>query len=74
MAIVHATVFGHASNTGNGDPIQYTSATIDGSNSAAISKPTGTQARHRCRVRLWAESAAWVNWGASSRPARTRSA
>lgn len=61
MADVSITVWEAAGSVAEGDPLQYTAATIDGGNSAAI---VGT-GRKRRKCRLYAESDCWVQWGAS---------
>lgn len=68
MADVYMTVYESAAEVALGDPIQYTLATIGGTNSAAISG----SGKKRRRVRLLAQSACWVKWGAE--PTATGSA
>lgn len=56
---VYMTVWESASEVALGDPLQYTSAVIGGTNSAAI---VGS-GRKRRRVRLYADAACWVKYG-----------
>ena len=58
---VFMTVWESASEVALGDPIQYTSAVVGGANSAPISG----SGRKRRRVRLYAEEACWVKYGAN---------
>ena len=58
---VYMTVWESASEVALGDPIQYTQAVIGGANSAAISG----SGRKRRRVRLYADAACWVKYGAN---------
>ena len=58
---VYMTVWESASEVALGDPIQFTSAAIDGANSAAISG----SGRKRRRVRLYADAACWIAYGAN---------
>jgi hypothetical protein len=61
MANVYMTVWETASEVALGDSLQHTAAVIDGANS----DPIVGDGRKRRRVRLYAEQACWVNWGAS---------
>jgi hypothetical protein len=61
MASVYMTVWEDAAEVALGDPIQFAAAVIGGANSAAVA---GT-GRKRRRVRLYAEAACWVKYGAS---------
>ena len=58
---VYMTVWESASEVALGDPLQFTSAAIGGANSVAI---VGT-GRKRRRVRIYADAACWVKYGAS---------
>ena len=58
---VYMTVWESASEVALGDPIQFTSAVIGGANSSPISGNN----RKRRRVRLYADAACWVKYGAS---------
>ena len=58
---VYMTVWESASEVALGDPIQFTSAVIGGANSAPISG----SGRKRRRVRLYADAACWVKYGAT---------
>ncbi len=61
MAAVYMTVWDSAAEVACGDPVQFTSATIGGADSAAVSG----SGKKRKRVRLYAEAACWVKYGAS---------
>jgi len=61
MSSVYMTVWESAAEVALGDPLQFTSATIGGSNSGAISG----DGRKRRRVRLYSEAACWVKWGSN---------
>ena len=56
---VYMTVWESASEVALGDPLQFTSAVIGGTNSEAI-KGSG---RKRRRVRLYSDAACWVQYG-----------
>ena len=56
---VYMTVWESASEVALGDPIQYTSAVIGGTNSSPISG----SGRKRRRVRLYADAACWIKYG-----------
>ena len=58
---VYMTVWESASEVALGDPIQFTSAAIGGTDSAPISG----SGRKRRRVRLYADAACWVAYGSS---------
>lgn len=59
MADVFMTVWETAAEVAQGEPLQFTKATIAGANSAPI---VGDSKRSR-RVRIYAEAACWVKWG-----------
>lgn len=59
MSNVYGTVWEGAETVALGDPIQYLTAVIGGTNSAAV---TGNNKLRR-RVRLYAEAKSWVKWG-----------
>jgi hypothetical protein len=61
MADVFIVVWDSAGEVALGDPVQYTSATIGGANSDKI---VGS-GRKRKRVRIFADAACWVKWGAN---------
>lgn len=56
---VYLTVWESASEVALGDPIQFTSATVGGANSAPISG----SGKKRRRVRLYADEDCWVKYG-----------
>lgn len=58
---VYMTVWESASEVALGDPLQFTSAVIGGAASAAI---VG-EGRKRRRVRVYADAACWVKYGAN---------
>lgn len=61
MSNVYGTVFEGAETVHLGDPIQYLTAVIGGTNSDAV---TGSNKLRR-RVRLFAEAKCWVKYGTS---------
>ena len=61
MSNVYGTVFEGAETVPLGDPIQYLTAVIGGTNSAAV---TGNNKLRR-RVRLFAEAKCWMKYGTS---------